>query len=125
MKVKNNETRVHVLGGSGDAGVRLIPGVNEVDDEAWKKATEKPGPALKHLLDKKVLEVVGESEPTGAAKPATTSQDLSGYDVAKAKDIIADTFDRDTLTKWRRAEKRKEVQTMLDDQLELTKPEKK
>jgi hypothetical protein len=53
---------MHVISGKGN--FTLVAGqVTTVDDEAWKAASEKPGPALKEALDGKDVEVTGD--PTG------------------------------------------------------------
>jgi hypothetical protein len=58
-------------------GVTLMPGITPVPDEAWKKATSSPPPALKALLEDKDggLEVVSASaaDAAGADAGATTT----------------------------------------------------
>lgn len=130
MFVKNNEARIHNLGGA----VILNPGVNEVDDKAWKTALaggSKDGKgetpkALQALLDEKKIEVVSASaakaSSSGDAPPPST-QSLSDMTVPEASDLIGQTFDRDLLARWRKEDERVGVRNAIDEQLEVLKLE--
>lgn len=150
MKVRNNQPRLVNLGGH----VNLAPGVNEVADLLWLKATHMPGKVLTHYFSEKHIEVlehpkaeatkafeasVGKKPAaapgapsaetaavvagvpaTGDAKTGGTSG-LSHLTPKEARELISDTFDRDTLASWANSETRKAVQDALAEQLELTK----
>jgi hypothetical protein len=133
--VRNNTARVIGLGGAAN----LLPGVNEVDDEAWKKAQTV---ALKALLtkqegeDKPALELVSSAEATTATTAGATTGTtdtggtgtLSSKNVTDAKALVAETYDRKLLERWRTEETRHTVQQAIDEQLaklQLSESEKK
>lgn len=136
MRVRNNDVRVITVGGL----VNLVPGVNQVDDALWKKASgKKQNKVLKALFDGKTVEVLGgtnsksdtseqssddededgKGPASGAAK--TGRDNLSDLNAEEARELISDTLDRDTLEAWRQGESRKTVLAAIDEQLELTK----
>lgn len=133
--VKNNEARIHGIGMPADVddgkSIDLLPGVNEVSDEKWAKAKEIR--LVQHYLESKVLEEVSKSTATkegiatttgGTTPPATasnvaTAEDLSGYTVAEATDLIGNTYDKALLQKWAKADNRKGIQDAIAKQIEV------
>jgi hypothetical protein len=140
MFVKNNTARLITLGVREGEPVRLMPGVNEVDDKAWTKATETV--AAKAMLepqkdeDKPWLEPVSAKEAaasgdtgggtagTGGTTNTTTAstQSVTEMNATDATSLISSTFDKKLLEKWRTQEQqgksRITVLDALDDQLE-------
>ncbi|RKI39166.1 hypothetical protein D7Y27_22410 [Corallococcus sp. AB004] len=114
MHIDNNDARVYAFG-----PVVLRPGANpNVDDAAWKKATQtkegKYTSAVQALLDARALEVKS-SGPVDFAK-------LGAEDAVK---LVGDTLDKATLEGWLKGEKRAEVKAALEKQLAALKAPKK
>jgi hypothetical protein len=133
MFIRNKEDRIHALPG----GVVLKPGVNEVEEAAWKRALRggsaegakaSTPKALKALLDKKLIEVVGSADATGTPvagsnTPPPTS--LADMKADEAEALVSMTYDRDLLSKWRSSEKRSGVLKAIDTQLKALAAEDK
>jgi hypothetical protein len=133
--VKNNTARVIGLGD----GANLLPGVNDIDDEVWKKAQQTV--VVKSFLQKQegetqpTLELVSSTEAATATTATGTTDTgtagtgtLSSKNVTDAKALIAETYDRKLLERWRTEETRHTVQQAIDEQLEklkLSEAEKK
>ena len=131
--VKNNEARIHTIGApKGGTEIRLMPGANEVDADAW--ATAKTLPVIQAHLRAKTLEEVGASGKTAHPTPGP-SESLFGKPHAsvepptslaqlkpdEAKALVGDTFDKELLGRWKKSDSRKGVQDAIDEQLELIK----
>lgn len=116
------------LVGTG-VGLRLVPGVNFVPDEAWKHARDNP--SVKIWLDAGIL-TVGKvklppeefptdpivsdrdgDEPAGTPPPA----DLRALNHKDCKVRILETADRALLTQWADAENRKPILELLEKRL--------
>jgi len=96
------------------------PANNEITQSEYEII--KDTPAFKHLLDAGRLKWVKGSPEDKDAK----SVEISTMEVNSAKPIIEQTFDVDTLEKWKGREKRPQVIKMLETQIEkLTKVEEK
>lgn len=113
--VKNNDRRLISLG--GDAA--LIPGINSVPDDVWKKAQEVQ--VIKYLLSSKLLEEVSgqQSGPVNnaAGGPSAPAQELSGMSEEDALLIVGGTFDRALLQKWQEADSRQKVKDAIQQQI--------
>jgi hypothetical protein len=112
LLVDNTEARIHNLGGH----CILLPGINEVDEAAWKEALK--------------IELVRDFVRLGLLKPqapAAGTQDAAGLAAMKAPEAIATvkkTVDKDLLEKWYADEQRKGVLEVIEAQLEEIAPAK-
>jgi hypothetical protein len=104
--VENTESRVHNLGGH----CILMPGVNQVDDEAWGRAAEIA--VVRHYVS------VGVFVVEDAAAPAPGESLLKGMSKSKAALLVAKTFDVRQLKAWLEAEGRGTVRSALESQLD-------
>lgn len=114
MLVKNNEARIHNLGDI----VTLVPGVNDVPEEAWKKAQEIF--LVRHFLQAKVFEEVHDAHgaPINKVEPGTGLVDINTVPKGQALEIVGTTFDRTLLTSWRSSAKDSDVTKAIESQLE-------
>lgn len=116
VKVMNNQPKVHTIGYAyhgvaGGAGThtksfRLLPGLNEVNADAW--AAAKKLPVVAHLVKTRAFVEVQLKADAGIAK-------LSASD---AIGIVKATLDREKLQEWLRAESRDPVKNALEDQID-------
>jgi hypothetical protein len=112
LLIENIEARIHNLGGH----CILLPGINEVDEAAWKEALK--------------IELVRDFVRLGVLKPQTPAagaQESAGLAAMKAPEAIAvvkKTVDRDLLEKWYADEQRKGVLEAIEAQLEEIAPAK-
>lgn len=89
-------------------GVRLIPGANELKEDAIDVFLQEcDHPLNKVLIDNKeiVFELKGISE----------------LSAPKASSLVKDTFDLNLLEEWKDAETRKSVLKAIDEQIEAIK----
>lgn len=88
----------------------LLPGNNEVPNEAW--AVIGQDAEVQRMIDEGVLVVV-----LGPDKKATLSQ----MALSQARKIIKDTLDVDLLTSWLKTETRKDVVDAIQAQVDSLK----
>ncbi len=121
MLIKNNEDRLHNVAGL----MTLAPGVNEVPDDIWKKASQQSG--VKRLLKERILEPLrsagdatttaageGTGAPGGAVSAAT---DIAGLEPQDAIRVVGETVDRALLTRWATEAKDRNVKAAVEQQL--------
>ena len=100
--VKNNAPSLHGLAGI----CRLMPGANEVEDEAWEKV--KDFRAVKRRLESGEYEVLqGKSDG------------IKGFTAKKAAELVKETYDMSLLEKWDSEETRPSVRKALKEQIEF------
>lgn len=102
--------------------VSVDPGINTIDDEIWESI--KNDRFVRFALDNGTLVVLDEpAKKTRQKKPEKPKKDapappppsdLTGYNVDKARDIIAKEEDLDTLQAWRDADNRVTVLRAID-----------
>jgi hypothetical protein len=108
--VNNKHARVI---NAGDHVV-LLPGNNDVPAEGWEEAKEIK--IIQGFLKEGSL-----VEVSGAAAKASEQKGLGDLTVPEAQKLIDETFDRDLLATWRKADERKGVLEAIDAQLDLIK----
>lgn len=115
IKILNNEARVHTIGygyarTAGGAGkkamtIRLLPGLNEVNAQAWEEA-------------KKLKVVAWHVKKGNFQEVVTKAAGLRGMSSDDAIDLIGKTLDRELLRKWKSEETREAVITALELQID-------
>ena len=124
MRVENDAPRLISLDymeGEGKHRLRkrlkLMPGVNEVDEDAWKKATASPAAAS--LVKDRTLIVDGPA-PTVVVEQTPPPSKHVGVpgNVGDAKLLIGGTEDMDQLESWAGSETRSTVLTAIDSRIE-------
>lgn len=83
--------------------VRLLPGSNEIDDEAAKSMATSA--TVKTWAAKGFIEAPTPTKPD--------AEGLSGYDAPMAMQLISDCYDAAILDRWLDAEKRKDVRRAI------------
>lgn len=116
QKVINHEAKIHTIGygygpiaggqGTKVLSLRLLPGMNEVVSDDWQKA--KAARHVQHLLSTRKLEEVGAAAVRG----------LGNLSIVDARSTVEQTFDRELLNAWKLAERRPEVTTAIDQQVD-------
>lgn len=101
--VKNNEARVHNLGGH----LTLGPGVNNPDPKAWAEA--KKIKLVQHHLEEGTFEELDV-------------KDLAQVSEKRAVKLVSDTVDRELLKTFAATEKREKVKAAIAKQLEKINP---
>jgi len=81
----------------------LLPGLNEVDAEAWEQAEKIP--LVQHYLE------------SGVFKVTRSAPEIGKYQQREALDLVRRTVDRSLLEKWASADRRRPVQDAIDLQL--------
>ena len=95
------------------AGVTLVPGANDVDEQDFKDFSGHP--IMKKVVESgeiEALKKVGDNDGSGGAE---TTKDLNASD---AIEMVKDTYDPSLLEKWKEDDDRKTVQDAIDKQLE-------
>ena len=132
VNVKNNRNSLVVCSRKAPdriVQVRLLPGDNDVDPEAWDFVKEHAG--VKELLDPDTgcLEVKGgkaNPHPTKAsakdkaAAHGRRADELKDFDLKQIKGIVADTDDAALLEAWNQDE-RKPVRELVRKRLRAVK----
>lgn len=119
VKVQNHEARVTTVGyaygkiagghGTGTHKLRLKPGVNEIERDAWEQA--KKLPVIQAMIKSHDLEELSLKQPG-----------LKGYTVDGAIEVVEGTFDRELLRKWKGDETRDAVISSIETQIVKTAP---
>jgi hypothetical protein len=112
LLVENTQPRIHNLGGH----CTLMPGINEVEEAAWKEA-------LKIELVRDLVRL-GVLKPQAPAAPVAGAQGLAAMKVPEAIATVKKTVDKDLLEKWYADEQRKGVLEAIEEQLEEITPAK-
>lgn len=107
MLIKYNRDGIHHAG-----ALRLLPGLNEVDEELFDEATSWP--AFKALIDEGLIEVV----------PKKKVADLSKTPVREMIDLVKQSVSKDLLEEMLKTEKREPVIKAIEAQLEAIDPSK-
>lgn len=114
--VKNNMKRMVGLDGV-TGNVNVLPGVNKISLEDSKKIEAHP--VVKKMVEAGDLEFI---HPEAGSKKgeagATSVSALTKLSVKEAKETIANSADATVLQEWFAQEKRKEVKTAIEKQLE-------
>lgn len=84
--VKNNRPNITTVRGSRGQAVRLLPGVNEVDDETWDEIW-KANPMAASLVSAGNITVV-ERAPRTARERAAAVSDI--FDVERLTELLED-----------------------------------
>lgn len=101
--------------------VTLMPGNNQIKESDWDAVKEHP--IMKMRLDRGDFTLNDLKKATDATdggarlKKRESAQTLSDLNVKEACDLIADTYDRETLLRWADEDKRKTVDLAIDAQL--------
>ncbi len=129
--VRWDQPRVHNIGVMQDgkeATIKLLPGVNVVDEDLWnaamhpdRKDPKKVNKILKDLVDEQLLIVKKvEATKTKVGEEADDTLDtLKGMNVTDAFELIKETYTHDLLKKWKKGEKRVKVLAALKKQIKL------
>ncbi|SFP18568.1 hypothetical protein [Salibacterium halotolerans] len=102
------------------AGVRLLPGTNEISTAEWKRFSGHP--IAKRLIEKdEVVTFEKESSEGEAGDDTEGVQSVTEINANPAIDLIRDTFEPELLEKWKQEEEegdsRKTVIDAIDKQL--------
>lgn len=115
---------------SGKGMVILQPGANEVDDELWKIARESLShdPEKNFIIEvvaKEIVEKLPEGMKESEAKKTpdgkyeiTGGKSISSLDKNQALELISDTWNLETLKKWRKESSSEELRTAIANQIE-------
>lgn len=121
MLVQNKRKSIVFVPTAGEVtaqGLKLLPGVNDVDPDLWAKAKELK--VIKHMLDNDELveEIAGKAGSQAITK-ITALPDKAAYKV------VRETLDADLLARWATEEKRPSVKSAIAAQLAKIAPDKK
>jgi len=116
-KVKN------VLAGK----IILLPGYNDVDEKEWVHARV----GVKDLIGKDIIEVATEvkktvkkvedpvtKEVTEKTEVTIISKKFKALSLEKASEIVADTYNMETLKKWKKNESRDSIRKDISNQID-------
>lgn len=97
--------------------VKIIPGLNTVEDPIWNDIKEYPD--VKAALSSGDLEIVEDSKPAGSKSKGNDNGivSLAGMDVKKAISVVEGQMEKDALAAWKKGEKRPQVLKAIKDQL--------
>jgi len=98
--------------------VTLMPGSNQVKDTDWDLVKEHPIMKIRLARgDFTFNELKKATDGDAKVEKKEPAQTLSDLNVKEACDLIADTYDRETLLRWADEDKRKTVDLAIDAQL--------
>lgn len=122
MLVKFEEKRVLMVPHEAGAPlIRLLPGVNDVDDAAWAKARVN----LKEKLAARQVIEVGATVKKEKDGEVVVGKKFSDLGAEEAEGVVADTNDVELLAKWKSTEKRDSVRLAIANRVDaLNKPKK-
>lgn len=107
MLIKYNRDGIHHAG-----AMKLLPGLNEVDENQFEEALEWP--AFKALVDEGLVEVV----------PKKKVADLKQVPVREMLELVKQTVQKELLEEMLKTEKRDPVVKAIEAQLEAIDPTK-
>ena len=100
-----------------DKDTMLIPGVNTIELETWKKFESHP--MVKILLDKGDLELEQAPSEVEANGDSGDANALEGLKFSSAKSMIKQTMSVELLNLWLTVEKKETVIDLIKKQIEL------
>lgn len=107
-----NYLKSNVLLGTGKTGEFLfVPGNNEISNSLWADLMSNAN--FKRRVDSGYFKITSQAEPSGEGEIA-----LADFGPAEAKQVVRDTFDPELLRTWQKAETRKTVLSVIEEQLE-------
>lgn len=124
MLIKFTEDRVLMVPHTeGAAQLRIIPGINEVDDRIWAVVR----PALEPKIKLGTLQEVAAVEKASgkAGEKTITGKSITDLPAQEAEAIIKQTLDVALLESWKKIEKRDEVRLAIASQIDEMKKRNK
>src|SRR5690606_28599282 len=109
MFVHNTEPRLFGLN-TKECSVKLMPGVNQVDDEQWAKVKDMK--LVKHLLASGSLKIAEPAKEKGQGK----AQSIKEMNAGEAIKLVDQTLDEALLAKFAGEEDRKSVVDAIEKQ---------
>jgi hypothetical protein len=96
----------------GVGALILKPGKKDYNPTLWNNALGNPALArqLRYRIDRRIIVILNEEAVTDS---------LREYTVAKAAEIISDTFDVPLLERWKENDTRKGILHDIDEQIAL------
>lgn len=122
MIIENTMTRLKTfpigkIKGATRSTLILAPGYNEVNDELWKNVKKAFSVNLEAAFAAgKLKEVVVEKAMQGG-KTKKEPKAFTELDATEARQIVADTWTRETLETWREKEERADIRNAIDDRI--------
>jgi hypothetical protein len=103
----------------------LLPGHNDIPDDKWKMAED----SCKTHIEAGNIEIIGADWDKETKKKKTvktgdkekSAESIKDVSPKKAKDIISNTYNIDTLTKWQEEETRDETRLQITKQIDKVK----
>lgn len=115
MLIKFTEARVLMVPHTeGAAQLRIIPGVNEVDDRIWAVVRPSLEPKIKRGS---IVEIAASEKGTGKEK-TLVGKAITELPPQEAESIIKQTLDVVLLESWKKLEKRDEVRLAIATQID-------
>lgn len=101
----------------------ILPGVQEIDDEVWKKMKEVPDVQERieagRLVEVKTAATKGAKDESEHGLPKS----LAKFSVPDATELVSGVMDIDVLKAWSKIEKRTTVKDAIRDQLKALEPD--
>jgi hypothetical protein len=132
-KMKVKVVPIIGLNGKVAENIILLPGVNDVDDDKWNQARSCVDKDIrtnriieKHVtLQEKEVEVKNKEtdEVKKEKKVVVKGKTLKQLSLDQASKIVENTFNLDTLNKWKEKESRDSIRALIMTQLEKVEKE--
>jgi hypothetical protein len=107
MLIRNNTLRIVVVPVKG-GNVRIMPGVQEIEADSWKKVL----PLVKDKIEE------GDLESLDDKMEDEFEEGLGAFSVNEAKKLVKETADEGLLDEWLAGEARKSVKDAIKKQKE-------
>jgi hypothetical protein len=118
MLIRNKTQRILVVDKGIDkvTSLKLLPGINKVNDEAWKKALKNPMVKIWRDVEEWIDDDVKADSKPGPKKP--DNNEFANIKESDAIKLISEIFDENELKNIISSEKREAVKEAAKSQLD-------
>lgn len=115
--ILNNESRVILLN-YGHRTVRLLSGVNVVDNAVWLRVRPNVADRIGDKRDDKSFTEIGVEIKNDKGKTTVVAKELTELDVKLASELIGKTLDVEVLKAWKSKVSREDLRAEILSQIE-------
>lgn len=115
--ILNNESRVILLN-DGHRTVRLLSGVNVVDNAVWLRVRPNVADRIGDKRDDKSFTEIGVEIKNDKGKTTVVAKELTELDVKLASELIGKTLDVEVLKAWKSKVSREDLRAEILSQIE-------
>ena len=115
--ILNNESRVILLA-DGHRTVRMLSGVNVIDNAVWLRLRGGVADRIGEKRDDKSFTEVGVEIKNDKGKATIIAKDLAELELKLASELIGKTLDVEVLKEWKKKVSREDLRAEILTQIE-------